>query len=192
MDEDFSSQSPWQWYNSIILHIFIFTDFIPPSENGNSISVGAVVGIVAAGAFVIFLVLGILWWKGCLGRKSAMEQGIWEEIPIVITDFFCFFLKKAICFLDFYFTIFCMCIYAWTHKLVLNSWRMIRILLNNAYTWGYTYIHQTIYLWRDEYANNFFNQYFFFSKWKHATHLSSACYELCEWSMQQMSQWAGM
>ncbi|KAB1216419.1 hypothetical protein CJ030_MR4G029197 [Morella rubra] len=63
-------------YGPLISAISVDPDFIPPSENGNSISVGAVVGIVAAGAFVIFLVLGILWWKGCLGRKSAMEQDL--------------------------------------------------------------------------------------------------------------------
>ena len=57
---------------------FFHSDFIPPSENGNSVSVGAVVGIVAAGAFVLFLVLGILWWKGCLRQKNRMEQGIYN------------------------------------------------------------------------------------------------------------------
>ncbi|KAF5460878.1 hypothetical protein F2P56_020717 [Juglans regia] len=36
------------------------------------ISVGAVVGILVAGAFVIVLfVVAILWWKGCLGQRSS-------------------------------------------------------------------------------------------------------------------------
>ena len=51
------------------------TDFTPPSENGSSISAGAVAGIVVAVAIVIILVLGILWWKGCLGKKSSLEKG---------------------------------------------------------------------------------------------------------------------
>ncbi|XP_062169076.1 probable leucine-rich repeat receptor-like serine/threonine-protein kinase At3g14840 isoform X3 [Alnus glutinosa] len=45
-------------------------------ENGTGISLGATVGIVVAGAFVIFLVLGILWWKCCLGQKNKMEQDL--------------------------------------------------------------------------------------------------------------------
>ncbi|KAB1216439.1 hypothetical protein CJ030_MR4G029045 [Morella rubra] len=81
--------------------IFAISVFIPPSEtenstqNGNSIPVEAVAGIVAAGAFVICLALGIIWWKGCLGRKSAMERGFglahWkiylEAIRAAMNDF---------------------------------------------------------------------------------------------------------
>jgi len=59
----------------------------PPSENGNSIlengssvSVGAVVGIVVAVAVVIILVFSILWWKGCLRKKSSLERGNYKEI----------------------------------------------------------------------------------------------------------------
>ncbi|KAF8409124.1 hypothetical protein HHK36_005197 [Tetracentron sinense] len=44
-----------------------------PSE-GKKISVGAVVGIVAVGLCIIFIVLGILWWKGCLGGKNSIDQ----------------------------------------------------------------------------------------------------------------------
>jgi len=60
------------------------TDFTPPSENGSSISVGAVVGIVVAGVIVIILVLGILWWKGCLGKKSSLERGNYKGITFII------------------------------------------------------------------------------------------------------------
>ncbi|KAL4619620.1 hypothetical protein ACB092_06G093000, partial [Castanea dentata] len=42
----------------------------------SAISVHPVVGIVAVGAFVLFLLLGILWWKGCLGQKSRMGQDL--------------------------------------------------------------------------------------------------------------------
>jgi hypothetical protein len=63
-------------YFHCTLKFFLQTGFIPPSENGIGISRGAMVGIVVAGAFVIFSVLGILWWKCCLGQKNKMEQGI--------------------------------------------------------------------------------------------------------------------
>ncbi|KAF8409129.1 hypothetical protein HHK36_005202 [Tetracentron sinense] len=45
-----------------------------PSEGEKKISVGAVVGIVAASLCVIFIVLGILWWKGCLQGKKSVDQ----------------------------------------------------------------------------------------------------------------------
>ncbi|KAK2987107.1 hypothetical protein RJ640_011818 [Escallonia rubra] len=49
-------------------------NFVPPSENGNSISAGHVVGIVAAVVIAIFFVLGILlWWRGCLRCNDRME-----------------------------------------------------------------------------------------------------------------------
>ncbi|KAK2999256.1 hypothetical protein RJ639_024228, partial [Escallonia herrerae] len=48
-------------------------DAKPPSENGSSISAGTVVGIVVGIACAIFLLLGVLWWKGCLPRKDTME-----------------------------------------------------------------------------------------------------------------------
>ncbi|KAK6157079.1 hypothetical protein DH2020_011327 [Rehmannia glutinosa] len=51
-------------------------DFTPPSENGNSISVGAIVGIVMAVLFTFLLVLGILWRMGCLGRKDTMHNDL--------------------------------------------------------------------------------------------------------------------
>ncbi|KAF3961179.1 hypothetical protein CMV_014174 [Castanea mollissima] len=63
-------------YGPLISAISIHPDFKPPSENGSSVSVREVVGIVAVGAFVLFLVLGILWWKGCLGQKSRMGQDL--------------------------------------------------------------------------------------------------------------------
>jgi len=43
-----------------------------------------VVGVVAAGAVVIILVLGILWWKGCFGKKSSLERGTYKEITFVV------------------------------------------------------------------------------------------------------------
>ncbi|XP_057457765.1 probable leucine-rich repeat receptor-like serine/threonine-protein kinase At3g14840 [Lotus japonicus] len=61
-------------YGPLISAISVDPDFTPPSENSRSIPVGAVVAIVAAGAMVIALVLGILWWKGCLKLKSSRSR----------------------------------------------------------------------------------------------------------------------
>jgi uncharacterized membrane protein YdbT with pleckstrin-like domain len=58
--------------------------FLQTDYNGTGISLAATVGIVIAGAFVIFLVLGILWWKCCLRQNYKMEQGICKAINIVI------------------------------------------------------------------------------------------------------------
>nr|XP_023878211.1 probable leucine-rich repeat receptor-like serine/threonine-protein kinase At3g14840 isoform X3 [Quercus suber]POE78692.1 putative leucine-rich repeat receptor-like serine/threonine-protein kinase [Quercus suber] len=59
-------------YGPLISAISVHRD----STNGSGVSVRVVVGIVAVGAFVLFLVLGILWWKGCLGQKSRMGQDL--------------------------------------------------------------------------------------------------------------------
>nr|CAN76712.1 hypothetical protein VITISV_022379 [Vitis vinifera] len=46
-------------------------------RNGStSISVSVVVGIVAGVILLIFLVIGILWWRGCLRRKDTLEQDL--------------------------------------------------------------------------------------------------------------------
>ncbi|KAG5254844.1 leucine-rich repeat receptor serine/threonine-protein kinase [Salix suchowensis] len=39
-------------------------------------SVGTVVGIVAAAVVFVFLILGILWWKGCFGQKISMSHDL--------------------------------------------------------------------------------------------------------------------
>ncbi|KAF7144644.1 hypothetical protein RHSIM_Rhsim04G0034600 [Rhododendron simsii] len=46
----------------------------PDYKPSKGISTGAVVGIVAAVAFAIILLLGILWWRGFLTRKDTMDQ----------------------------------------------------------------------------------------------------------------------
>ncbi|XP_061361986.1 probable leucine-rich repeat receptor-like serine/threonine-protein kinase At3g14840 [Gastrolobium bilobum] len=59
-------------YGPLISAISVDPDFTPPLENnGRSIPVRVVVAIVAAGVIVIILVIGILWWKGCLRLKSS-------------------------------------------------------------------------------------------------------------------------
>jgi len=61
-----------------VINSLLPADFVPPSENNssNGTSAGTVAGIVAAVVVVIFLILGILWWKGCLGQKISMRHGI--------------------------------------------------------------------------------------------------------------------
>jgi uncharacterized membrane protein YdbT with pleckstrin-like domain len=61
-----------------VINSLLPADFVPPSENSssNGISAGTVIGIVAAVVVVVFLILGILWWKGCLGQKISMRHGI--------------------------------------------------------------------------------------------------------------------
>ncbi|KAL9438029.1 hypothetical protein AB3S75_023821 [Citrus x aurantiifolia] len=63
-------------YGPLISAISLNPDFIPPSENGSSssISAGTVVGIMAATTFVIILLVGILWWKGCFRPEHTLEQ----------------------------------------------------------------------------------------------------------------------
>ncbi|PON69841.1 GPCR kinase [Parasponia andersonii] len=64
-------------YGPLISAISVNPDFKPPStsaETGSKISVGAVVGIVAALVLVILVVIGILWRKCCLRQKSTLER----------------------------------------------------------------------------------------------------------------------
>ncbi|KAA8524027.1 hypothetical protein F0562_010542 [Nyssa sinensis] len=65
-------------YGPLISAIAVDSNFVPDNGNGNGHGTfaGSVVGIVAAIAFVIFLVLGILWWKGCLRHKDTMERDL--------------------------------------------------------------------------------------------------------------------
>ncbi|XP_034211901.1 probable leucine-rich repeat receptor-like serine/threonine-protein kinase At3g14840 isoform X5 [Prunus dulcis] len=58
-------------------------DFVPPPEpvispasGGSGISVGAVVGIVAGGVFIILLIFGILWRCGLLGQQNTLEDDL--------------------------------------------------------------------------------------------------------------------
>ncbi|XVF79040.1 hypothetical protein PTKIN_Ptkin14bG0187700 [Pterospermum kingtungense] len=50
-------------------------DYKPPSgQNRGGISTTFVVGVVAGAVFATFLLLGILWWYGCLRRERTLEQ----------------------------------------------------------------------------------------------------------------------
>ncbi|KAK3405533.1 hypothetical protein EUGRSUZ_K01759 [Eucalyptus grandis] len=59
-------------YGPLISAISVYPGFDPPA----SISAGTVAGILAAIVFVVFLILVILWWRGCLGRKDKMAQDL--------------------------------------------------------------------------------------------------------------------
>jgi hypothetical protein len=48
-----------------------------------SMSIGAVVGIVVAATIIIIVVFGILWWKGCFGKKKSLAKGDYKEISFV-------------------------------------------------------------------------------------------------------------
>eukprot|EP00268_Persea_americana_P030922 TRINITY_DN2_c2_g3_i1.p1 TRINITY_DN2_c2_g3~~TRINITY_DN2_c2_g3_i1.p1 ORF type:complete len:1013 (-),score=123.92 TRINITY_DN2_c2_g3_i1:291-3329(-) len=61
-------------YGPLISAISVESDFMPPG--GNKISAGAVIGIVASVFCVIFLIIGILWWKGCFRKKSSMYEDL--------------------------------------------------------------------------------------------------------------------
>ncbi|KAF8035276.1 hypothetical protein BT93_C1333 [Corymbia citriodora subsp. variegata] len=59
-------------YGPLISAISVYPGFDPPG----SISPGTVVGIVAAIVFVVFLILVILRWRGCLGREDKMARDL--------------------------------------------------------------------------------------------------------------------
>ena len=61
------------------------TDFVPPG-NGKKMPTAAVVGIVLSAVSLIFLVLGILWKRGCLGSKSRRDQGEKNHLQYIFTE----------------------------------------------------------------------------------------------------------
>ncbi|XP_043699672.1 probable leucine-rich repeat receptor-like serine/threonine-protein kinase At3g14840 [Telopea speciosissima] len=63
-------------YGPLISAIDVDPEFIPPSEGGKKMSTAAIIGIVASAVALIFVVLGILWWRGCLGHKNMMHQDL--------------------------------------------------------------------------------------------------------------------
>ncbi|KAM7498585.1 hypothetical protein LguiA_022999 [Lonicera macranthoides] len=68
-------------YGPLVSAVSVVSDFMPPSnsvsispsENRTSISAGTVVAVVFGAVFVLLLILGILWWKGCLRKNDKME-----------------------------------------------------------------------------------------------------------------------
>ncbi|XP_057958080.1 probable leucine-rich repeat receptor-like serine/threonine-protein kinase At3g14840 [Malania oleifera] len=60
-------------YGPLISAISVDSDFMPPYDGGGN--VGLVVGVVAAGAFLIF-VLAVVLWKRCPGIKNMMYRDL--------------------------------------------------------------------------------------------------------------------
>ncbi|PQM35503.1 putative leucine-rich repeat receptor-like serine/threonine-protein kinase [Prunus yedoensis var. nudiflora] len=48
-------------------------DYVP---GGSGLSVGAVVGIVAGGVFIVLLIFGVLWRRGLLGQQNTLEDDL--------------------------------------------------------------------------------------------------------------------
>ncbi|KAL3825241.1 hypothetical protein ACJIZ3_021270 [Penstemon smallii] len=63
-------------YGPLISAISVDPDFKPPSENGTKIPAGLLIWILAGVLFTVFLVMGILWWKGCLRREKTLEDDL--------------------------------------------------------------------------------------------------------------------
>ncbi|KAK5786904.1 hypothetical protein PVK06_041554 [Gossypium arboreum] len=70
-------------YGPLISAISIFD---PKYKPGSGISAAVVVGIVAGVVFAALLISGILWWNGCLRRKSTLEQDL-KGIELQTTSF---------------------------------------------------------------------------------------------------------
>ncbi|XP_068337642.1 probable leucine-rich repeat receptor-like serine/threonine-protein kinase At3g14840 [Pyrus communis] len=61
-------------YGPLISAISVNPNFVPPTES--SMPVGAVVGIVVGGVFIVLLIFGILWKRGLLGQKKTLEDDL--------------------------------------------------------------------------------------------------------------------
>ncbi|XP_022134153.1 probable leucine-rich repeat receptor-like serine/threonine-protein kinase At3g14840 isoform X2 [Momordica charantia] len=62
-------------YGPLISAISIESEF-KPQKDQSALPIGAVLRIVAPVILVIVLVLGILWWRGCLGQKSTRRRDL--------------------------------------------------------------------------------------------------------------------
>ncbi|KAF6173362.1 hypothetical protein GIB67_027057 [Kingdonia uniflora] len=61
-------------YGPLISAISVNSNFVPPSEGGKKISAGLVAGIIVSVLCLVFVIAGILRWKGCLGRQNTIDQ----------------------------------------------------------------------------------------------------------------------
>nr|POE70756.1 putative lrr receptor-like serine/threonine-protein kinase [Quercus suber] len=60
-------------YGPLISAISVESDFSPPHDGKKKVSIVVLVGAVVV-VLLIFMILGILWWKGCLGGRSSREN----------------------------------------------------------------------------------------------------------------------
>lgn len=58
------------------MNCLLHPDFHIPGS-GSKISAGVVAAIVVSVIFAVFLIVGILWWKGCLFKKDTMDEGMY-------------------------------------------------------------------------------------------------------------------
>ncbi|CAN6558322.1 unnamed protein product [Malus baccata var. baccata] len=70
-------------YGPLISAISVVPNFVPPpkpvtdtSTGGSGVPVGAVVGIVVGGVFIVLLIFGILWKRGLLGQQKTLEDDL--------------------------------------------------------------------------------------------------------------------
>ncbi|KAF8110467.1 hypothetical protein N665_0083s0031 [Sinapis alba] len=76
-------------YGSLISAVSVDPNFIPPKEagTGGGSSIGMLVGIIVASTvFLVLLIGGILWWRGCLRPKSQMEKDF-KNLDFQISSF---------------------------------------------------------------------------------------------------------
>uniref|UniRef100_A0A2N9F1J4 non-specific serine/threonine protein kinase n=1 Tax=Fagus sylvatica TaxID=28930 RepID=A0A2N9F1J4_FAGSY len=60
-------------YGPLISAISVEADFSPPGNGKKKILIG--VGAAVSVLFLVFMILGILWWKGYIGSKISREKG---------------------------------------------------------------------------------------------------------------------
>ncbi|CAF1934621.1 unnamed protein product, partial [Brassica napus] len=78
-------------YGALISAVSVAPNFIAPKEagtgSGGGSSIGTLVGaVVASTVFLVLLIGGILWWRGCLRPKSQMEKDF-KNLDFQISSF---------------------------------------------------------------------------------------------------------
>ncbi|KAM3748472.1 hypothetical protein ACB098_05G111400 [Castanea mollissima] len=61
-------------YGPLISAISVESDFILPDYEDNKMKISIVVGAIVLVLLLIFMILGILWWKGYLGGRISREM----------------------------------------------------------------------------------------------------------------------
>ncbi|KAK7856437.1 putative leucine-rich repeat receptor-like serine/threonine-protein kinase [Quercus suber] len=62
-------------FGPLISAISVESDFVLPDHEDGTMKISIVVGAIVLVLLLIFMILGILWWKGCLGRRIPRENG---------------------------------------------------------------------------------------------------------------------
>nr|POF08867.1 putative lrr receptor-like serine/threonine-protein kinase [Quercus suber] len=61
-------------FGPLISAISVESDFVLPDHEDGTMKIFIVVGAIVLVLLLIFMILGILWWKGCLGRRIPREN----------------------------------------------------------------------------------------------------------------------